>query len=162
MAAFVLAWLEGAVSSRDALEPSLGVTVERQVWTVVRLSGELDYESHADFDDRLFVLIRAAVQPYICIDVSGLEFCDSRGVACLMRAWRTSRERGGALVLVQDSYPSLGWAGMHLQPPAAVAAALSRDDGRQGGVLAVGSAQDGSAVAALGSQLGLESRIWDN
>jgi anti-sigma B factor antagonist len=100
VAAFVLAWLEGAVS-RDALEPSLGVTVERQVWTVVRLSGELDYGSRAYFDDRLFVLVRAAVQPYICVDLSGLEFCDSRGVACLVRAWRASRERGGALVLMR-------------------------------------------------------------
>jgi anti-anti-sigma factor len=101
VAAFVLAWLEGAVSSQDALEPSLGVTVERQVWTVVRLSGELDYESHGYFDDRLFVLIRAAVQPYICVDLSGLEFCDSRGVACLVRAWRASQDRGGALVLMR-------------------------------------------------------------
>ncbi len=40
--------------------------------------------------------------------------------------------RGGrrALVLVRDTYPTLGWGGYHLQP--AEALALSRGDGREG------------------------------
>jgi uncharacterized protein DUF6885 len=72
------------------------------------------------------------------------------------------RGRGGALVLVQDSYPSLGWNGMHLQPPAAVAAALLRRDGRGGGVLAVAPVAAASAVEELAPKLGLEIEIWDN
>ena len=72
------------------------------------------------------------------------------------------RGRRGALVLVRDSYPSLGWGGLHLQPPAAVAAALMRDDGRQGGVLAVGRPEVGAAVGKLASELGLNTEMWEN
>src|SRR5436189_14826 len=41
------------------------------------------------------------------------------------------------LVVVRDTYQELGLAGHHLQPPDRVAAALRRDDGHEGGVLAV-------------------------
>lgn len=72
------------------------------------------------------------------------------------------RGRRGGLVLVRDSYPSLGWAGVHLQPPAALAAALMRGDGREGGVLAVGAPERAGAVEELACQLGLDAKIWDN
>lgn len=72
------------------------------------------------------------------------------------------RGRRGGLVLVQDSYPSLGWMGRHLQPPAALAAALMRGDGRHGGVLAVVAPDAAPAIEELASQLGLERRIWEN
>ena len=72
------------------------------------------------------------------------------------------RGRRGTLVLVRDSYPSLGWTGVHLQPPSAVAAALHRGDGRDGGVLAVGPPDDAAAVERLASDLGLEVKMWDN
>jgi len=44
---------------------------------------------------------------------------------------------GGRLVLVHDSYPTLGSNGRHLQPTRLVAAALERGDGREGGILVV-------------------------
>src|SRR5436305_1825430 len=47
------------------------------------------------------------------------------------------RGTGGALVVVRDSYPSLGWMGHHLQPPTVVARALTRGDGHEGGLLVV-------------------------
>lgn len=72
------------------------------------------------------------------------------------------RGRHGALVLVRDSYPSLGWAGHHLQPPAALAAALMRGDGREGGVLAVTAPGDGPAVRELAAELSLDTRLWKN
>ena len=72
------------------------------------------------------------------------------------------RGPGGALVLVHDSYPSLGWSGRHLQPPRAVAAALLRGDGREGGVLAVARPEQVEGIEALGLGLGLELGIWDN
>jgi hypothetical protein len=75
---------------------------------------------------------------------------------------RIVRGRAGSLVLVVDSYPSLGWMGRHLQPPAAVAAALERDDGREGGVLAVVPAGEAASVEALAGELSLEIRLWDN
>jgi hypothetical protein len=72
------------------------------------------------------------------------------------------RGPAGSLVLVHDSYPTLGWNGRHLQPPRAVASALRRDDGRDGGVLAVASVENAEGVEALAGELGLELGIWDN
>jgi hypothetical protein len=68
----------------------------------------------------------------------------------------------GSLVVVHDSYPSLGWDGRHLQPPRAVAAALLRGDGREGGVLAVAPKAQEESVKALAARIGLEARAWDN
>jgi uncharacterized protein DUF6885 len=68
----------------------------------------------------------------------------------------------GSLVIVHDSYPSLGWAGRHLQPPRAVAAALLRGDGREGGVLAVGPKEQDAAMKALAGSTGLDVGGWDN
>ena len=72
------------------------------------------------------------------------------------------RGPGGTLVLVRDSYPTLGWSGEHLQPPRTVAAALVRDDGREGGVLAVVPAAGSAAMKELARELALEVGIWDN
>jgi hypothetical protein len=65
-------------------------------------------------------------------------------------------------VLVHDSYPSFGWNARHLQPPRAIAAALQRGDGREGGVLAVVPAKDARRIEALAAELGLEVAPWDN
>jgi hypothetical protein len=64
----------------------------------------------------------------------------------------------GSLVVVRDSYPTLGWDGVHLQPPRAVAAALNRDDGREGGVLCVLPAEAARKVEGLGFKID----FWDN
>jgi Family of unknown function (DUF6885) len=72
------------------------------------------------------------------------------------------RGRAGALVVVRDSYPTLGWDGHHLQPPEAVAAALTRDDGHGGGVLAVLSPERAAEAVALAAELGLDTAMWDN
>ncbi|HEX5250530.1 MAG TPA: hypothetical protein VFW14_12740 [Gaiellales bacterium] len=72
------------------------------------------------------------------------------------------RGPAGALVVVRDTYQELGLAGHHLQPPERVAAALRRDDGREGGILAVCA---GAAADDLRDRLGgagLDLRGWDN
>ena len=67
---------------------------------------------------------------------------------------------GDTLVLVHDSYPTLGWNGRHLQPTRLVAAALERGDGREGGILVVrgltpaGSDPSSSPFGPIG--------LWDN
>jgi hypothetical protein len=68
------------------------------------------------------------------------------------------RGRGGTLVVVRDSYPGFGWEGVHLQPPRALAAALRRGDGREGGVLCVLAAEAAGEVDGLGFEIG----FWDN
>jgi hypothetical protein len=70
------------------------------------------------------------------------------------------RGPGGALIGVRDTYRSLGWHGHHLQPPAAVAAALNRGDGRAGGVLCV--VPSAAAAPLRGALAGFELRMWDN
>lgn len=68
----------------------------------------------------------------------------------------------GSLLVVHDTYPSLGWAGRHLQPPRAVAAALLRGDGREGGVLAVVANAHHESVKALAARIGIDIGVWDN
>ena len=72
------------------------------------------------------------------------------------------RVTGGSLVVVHDTYPTLGLDGHHLQPPRAVAAALMRGDGREGGILAVTPPATADAVAELARGLGLQIGIWNN
>jgi hypothetical protein len=67
----------------------------------------------------------------------------------------------GAIVTVRDTYPALG-GGVHLQPASRFAAALRRDDRREGGVLCV---CDAGRAAGLERDLvarGLQVRHWDN
>ena len=69
---------------------------------------------------------------------------------------------GGALVVVRDTYRQLGWDGYHLQPAGAMAAALSRGDGKEGGVLCVCEAAAAGALARELEGAGFELRHWDN
>ena len=69
---------------------------------------------------------------------------------------------GGTLVALRDTYPQLGWGGYHLQPPRAVAAALERGDGHEGGVLCVCEASTAEAFAGKLEEAGFELRHWDN
>lgn len=68
----------------------------------------------------------------------------------------------GSLVVVHDTYPTLGWHGFHLQPPRILAAALLRGDDREGGILAVVATDQADAVEGLARGLGLEVAAWDN
>jgi hypothetical protein len=69
---------------------------------------------------------------------------------------------GGALLAVRDTYAQLGWGGYHLQPAAAVATALERGDGHEGGVLCVCEASGAAALAGKLEAAGFELRHWDN
>ena len=66
------------------------------------------------------------------------------------------------LVVVHDSYPTLGLDGRHLQPPRVLAQALLRGDGREGGVLAVVQSTRDEAMRALAAEIGLEIGMWNN
>lgn len=72
------------------------------------------------------------------------------------------RVTGGSLIVVHDTYPTLGLDGYHLQPPRAVADALRRDDGREGGVLAVVQRGKAADVEALVGGIGLDVGLWNN
>ena len=83
----------------DELAPPLNIMVERRgPWIVVLLSGELNFMSQADLERQLSVLA-AQEQPRICIDLGDVAFCDSSGIACLLRGCDAVQEHGGTLVL---------------------------------------------------------------
>ncbi|HXA54750.1 MAG TPA: hypothetical protein VNV37_07740 [Solirubrobacteraceae bacterium] len=104
-----------------------------------------------------------------------------------------ARVRGphGALYGVADTYPALGWGGVHAQPSACLAAAIARrdrsretrasgadrfEDAREasvapigprfsqpaGGVLAVVAAADAADARAGATAVGLREELWDN
>lgn len=68
----------------------------------------------------------------------------------------------GSLVLVADSYPSLGWDGLHLQPVERLAAALRREGLPPGGLLLVVAAARRDVTRASVSAAGLRTELWDN
>jgi hypothetical protein len=72
------------------------------------------------------------------------------------------RGPGGALVAIRDTYPQLGLGGYHLQPAGAVAAALERGDGLEGGVLCACDTRTAETLAARLGEAGFELRHWDN
>ena len=74
----------------------------------------------------------------------------------------TLRGAGGALVALRDTYPQLGWGGYHAQPAGAVAAALERGDGKEGGVLCICAVQEAEALSGRLKEAGFELRHWHN
>jgi hypothetical protein len=72
------------------------------------------------------------------------------------------RGPAGALVVVRDTYQELGLAAHHVQPPARVGAALRRDDGREGGIIAVCASAAADELRDRLRGAGLELRGWDN
>jgi hypothetical protein len=69
---------------------------------------------------------------------------------------------GGRLYCVADTYPSLGSAGVHIQPQERLATALARPGMAPGGMIAVVDAQDADAVRSGAAAVGLTEAAWDN
>jgi hypothetical protein len=73
------------------------------------------------------------------------------------------RGAAGTLVVVADTYATLGWNGVHLQPIERVAASLRRDAlPSSGGALVIVPSARGEAVQATLAGAGLEIAAWDN
>jgi hypothetical protein len=67
-----------------------------------------------------------------------------------------------SMLLIRDTYPSLGWGGYHLQPLPAVAAAIDRGDGREGGCLLFLDAADFLEAERELKERGFDIGPWDN
>ena len=65
---------------------------------IVQLAGELDLESAPELDRQLREL-EEAKPARLLIDLSGLEFMDSTGLAVMVRAARSARDNGHRLSL---------------------------------------------------------------
>ena len=70
--------------------------------TVVELKGELDMATAPGLAERLQRLTDGGAGP-VTLDVSGLEFCDSSGLAVLVEAQRRGRARGVTVALRSPS-----------------------------------------------------------
>jgi hypothetical protein len=138
---------ESVVRLLELLEP-LG----ERVVAVANLSTAPLWGSRADPASLLAVLAGEAVQA----PPPDWHVGHFVGLALLVRG------PGGALVLIRDTYRELGVDGHHLQPAAALAAALERGDGVEGGVLCFVPAHEADGLRGRLEQHGFELRHWDN
>ena len=67
-----------------------------------------------------------------------------------------------SLILACDTYPSFGWQGYHLQPMDAIAQALNRGDGNDGGILLFIATHDKEHVEQSMRAEGFVIDVWDN
>jgi anti-sigma B factor antagonist len=79
------------------MELSIEVTREGNDATVT-LAGELDLSTAPDLQDALADL--TGEPRTVVVDLSGLEFCDSTGLAALLGAHKTLSDYGGTLELL--------------------------------------------------------------
>jgi anti-anti-sigma factor len=74
------------------------VRVADEQGVVLQLAGELDLESAPELDRQLRE-VEQANPGRVLIDLGGLEFMDSSGLAVMVRAGRSARETGQRLAL---------------------------------------------------------------
>ncbi|MDT0328155.1 STAS domain-containing protein [Nocardiopsis lambiniae] len=108
---------------------------------IVAIQGELDIATTNDLQEH----IRSAIDthgPWLILDMSGLDFMDSSGLNVIINAYRTVREREGALALAalnERVTKVVRLVGLHRQVPVhqtvatAVAAMEALEAKRQAG-----------------------------
>lgn len=74
----------------------------------------------------------------------------------------TAEGQAGTLAIVADTYPTLGWRGVHLQPLELMSDALHRDGDGFGGVLLVAPVDYADSLAERVVSTGLRVGAWDN
>ena len=74
----------------------------------------------------------------------------------------TLRGARGTLVIINDTYATLGLRGVHLQPIERVAAALERKGMTPGGALLMLPGERRDAVSSSLTRAGIELGVWDN
>lgn len=71
---------------------------EEQVLTA-RLTGEVDHHAAKGLMAALAEEIDAALPRQLELDMSGVTFMDSSGIAVVLRSWKRMRELGGVMTL---------------------------------------------------------------
>jgi len=130
----------------------LAASVERPVTLVANIATHHLWGSHAGLGELLSYLLEGE-QPGPPPDWRVGHF------VCVLG--RVDGPRG-SLYAVADTYPSLGTAGVHMQPQERLAAALARRDMPEGGMIAIVAAEDAPLVHSGAGALGLLEGIWDN
>jgi anti-anti-sigma factor len=106
---------------------------------VLRLNGDLDASSARFVKERLQTLVQTFERVHLILDLPGLTFIDSHGLAVLFEAKRRVTERGGMLVLI----------GLRGQPYRVFGSIL--DDGFFVSVATVAEARNAIKAARIGA-----------
>lgn len=77
---------------------------ERDGWTVVSITGELDVTTRSELDMYLVALPSATTPPKIVVDLSRVDFMDTSALTTLMRHWKRVTANGGELRLAGANY----------------------------------------------------------
>lgn len=80
---------------------------ERDRCLTAKVNGELDHHAARDVMEELDRQIDRALPKRLVIDLEGLTFTDSSGIAVLLRAWRRMGELNGAVQVVNT--PKQAW-----------------------------------------------------
>jgi len=65
--------------------------------TIVVVSGEIDLYTAPRLHSEIAAALADGRPPWLVVDMSGVEFCDSTGMNVLLSCLRRARERGGEL-----------------------------------------------------------------
>ena len=66
---------------------------------LLELTGELDHQGAAQAIRELELALDAALPLHLALDLSGVTFMDSSGIAVALRGWQRMRELGGSVAL---------------------------------------------------------------
>jgi anti-sigma B factor antagonist len=88
--------------TRDTIAASEGLEItmdKRDEGKVVRLCGRLDIESSPALRDRLLDMLRAQSPEAVIVDLTGVTYIDSSGIATLIEGLKMARQRQTTLCL---------------------------------------------------------------
>lgn len=68
-----------------------------------RIAGEIDHHAARELMTQLGDRIDAALPKTLALDLGGVTFMDSSGIAVVLRTWKRMKELGGAMTL--DAVP---------------------------------------------------------
>jgi anti-anti-sigma factor len=68
---------------------------------VIRVDGEIDYGTASRLRDEAASVVENARNPRLVLDLGGVTFCDSSGLAVLVGIWKAVHAMGGRLMLAR-------------------------------------------------------------
>jgi anti-sigma B factor antagonist len=70
-------------------------------WIIVEVSGDLDLSSAHRLEAEVEAALELVDEPRLALDLAGLEFCDSTGLAAFVHLWQHVVQRSGEFVLLR-------------------------------------------------------------
>lgn len=70
-------------------------------WIIVEVGGDLDLSSAHRLEAEAEAALELVDDPRLALDLAGLEFCDSTGLAAFVHLWQHVVQRAGEFVLLR-------------------------------------------------------------